>query len=160
MATTPAATWHPELRMQRSGAYRRPPSLDEGKRVTAPTLLGEGVASFLLMFFGTGSIVALTGAAAPDPPDLLPIALCRGFAVAAEVVHAHQHEAARTLEDVLLRRTMVGLGPTAGLGPDRAAAEVAREHLGWDAARAEAEVAAFREHAKTMRPREALVRGG
>ena len=39
---------------------------------------------------------------------------------------------ARTLIDVIARRTMVGLGPDAGIGADAAAAKVARDTLGWD----------------------------
>ncbi len=74
-------------------------------------------------------------------------------ALAAEVVWAFEHERARTLADVLLRRTMVGLGPTVGLGPDAAAAAVARDHLGWSAARAVEEVEAYRAAIATMRPR-------
>ncbi len=74
-------------------------------------------------------------------------------ALAAEVVWACEHERARTLADVLLRRTMVGLGPTVGVGPDAAAAAVARDHLGWSAARAAEEVEAYRAAIATMRPR-------
>ncbi|MBA3839646.1 MAG: glycerol-3-phosphate dehydrogenase [Thermoleophilaceae bacterium] len=73
--------------------------------------------------------------------------------LAAEVVHAVRHEGAQTLADVLLRRTMVGLGPTAGIGPDRAAARVAQSHLGWDETRAAREVEDFRRYMRRYRPR-------
>jgi glycerol-3-phosphate dehydrogenase len=48
---------------------------------------------------------------------------------------------------------MVGLGPDVGIGADAAAARVARETHGWDAARAETEVAAYREWVRRYRPR-------
>jgi glycerol-3-phosphate dehydrogenase len=74
-------------------------------------------------------------------------------AIAAEVPWAVAQEEARTLSDVIARRTMVGLGPDVGIGADAAAARVARETLGWDAARAETEVAAYREWVRRYRPR-------
>ncbi|MFN8590901.1 MAG: glycerol-3-phosphate dehydrogenase/oxidase [Thermomicrobiales bacterium] len=74
-------------------------------------------------------------------------------AIAAEIPWAMQQEAARTLADVLARRTMIGWGPSAGVGADRAAASVAREVLGWDAERAEAEVQAYRRWIARYRPR-------
>jgi glycerol-3-phosphate dehydrogenase len=71
----------------------------------------------------------------------------------AEAVHAARREQARTVGDVLLRRTRLAL--TAGRtlcapesdAPERVAAAMAPE-LGWDAARAAAEAAAFRAEAK------------
>jgi glycerol-3-phosphate dehydrogenase len=77
----------------------------------------------------------------PGRPDLL-----------AEALHAVRREQARTVGDVLLRRTRLGL--TAGRdlcapgadGPERVAA-VMGEELGWDAARRVAEAAAFRAEA-------------
>ncbi len=39
-------------------------------------------------------------------------------AIAAEVPWAYHEEGARTLIDVIARRTMVGLGPDAGIGAD------------------------------------------
>jgi hypothetical protein len=48
---------------------------------------------------------------------------------------------------------MVALGPSAGLGPDRAAARIAAERCGWDEARVDAEVAAFRARMRSLRPR-------
>jgi glycerol-3-phosphate dehydrogenase len=75
------------------------------------------------------------------PPDLL-----------AEVVYATRHEQARTVGDALLRRTRLGLtaardvagtGPQAAAAARRVAAAMGQE-LGWDPAREEAEVAAWR----------------
>jgi glycerol-3-phosphate dehydrogenase len=74
-------------------------------------------------------------------------------AIAAEVPWAYQEEGARTLADVIARRTMVGLGPDAGIGADVAAAEIARGALGWDTAKVDAEVDAYRHWVRRYRPR-------
>ena len=74
-------------------------------------------------------------------------------AVGAEVVHALESELATTLADVLLRRTMVALGRSAGLGPDRTATRIAGERFGWDQPRIDAELAAFRSRMRVFRPR-------
>ncbi len=73
--------------------------------------------------------------------------------IAAEAPWAFERESARTLADVVARRTMSGLGPTAGIGPDKAIARVAQAELGWDQARADQEVAAYREWVKRYQPR-------
>ena len=70
----------------------------------------------------------------------------------AEVVHAIAKEGAETLTDILMRRTMIGLGPSAGLGPDQAAAELAERYCGWDEARVGREVAAYRAYMERYRP--------
>ncbi|WP_207955750.1 glycerol-3-phosphate dehydrogenase C-terminal domain-containing protein [Rubrobacter marinus] len=74
--------------------------------------------------------------------------------IGAEVLYALRRELAVTLGDVLLRRTMVGMGPKVGLDVDRAAARVAVEHLGRTGERAEREVAAFREYVRLYKPRD------
>jgi glycerol-3-phosphate dehydrogenase len=73
--------------------------------------------------------------------------------IAAEVPWAFERERARTLADVVARRTMVGLGPAAGVGPDEAIAKVAQAELGWDQRRADQDVAAYREWVKRYQPR-------
>jgi glycerol-3-phosphate dehydrogenase len=77
----------------------------------------------------------------PGRPDLL-----------AEALHAARREQARTVGDVLLRRTRLGLtAARALLAPEADAVErvagVLGDELGWDAARREREGAAFREEA-------------
>jgi glycerol-3-phosphate dehydrogenase len=77
----------------------------------------------------------------PGRPDLM-----------AEAVHAARREQARTVGDVLLRRTRLGLtaGRTlcapGGDAPERVAAAMGSE-LGWDAARRATEAAGFRTEA-------------
>ena len=65
-------------------------------------------------------------------------------AIAAEIVWAFENELAETLADVLLRRTMVGLGPRLGLGAVAGAARVAQRYLGWSDERARSEVEFYR----------------
>jgi glycerol-3-phosphate dehydrogenase len=77
----------------------------------------------------------------PGHPDLL-----------AEAVHAARREQARTVGDVLLRRTRLGLTGARALcapgeqAPERVAAAMGEE-LGWDPTRRAAEAAAFRAEA-------------
>jgi glycerol-3-phosphate dehydrogenase len=73
--------------------------------------------------------------------------------VLAEAVHAVRHEHARTLGDVLLRRTRLGLTAARALLADDAAAvrevaTVVAPERGWDAAQEAAAVADFREEAR------------
>ena len=111
--------------------------------------LERPVAERLLRIYGVRSEEVLS--LAEDSPELLqPFDRATG-AIGAEVIHAVEAELASDLADVLMRRTMVGLGPTAGIGPDEAAAKL----LGWS----EDEVSRFRERLRDMRPRE-LERSG
>jgi glycerol-3-phosphate dehydrogenase len=73
-------------------------------------------------------------------------------AIAAEVVFSFQQELAETLGDSLLRRTMVGLNSSVGIGADERAAAIARQYLGWNEARAQDEVAAYRSYVKRFQP--------
>jgi glycerol-3-phosphate dehydrogenase len=61
---------------------------------------------------------------------------------------------AQTLSDVLLRRTMAGLGPRVGLDVDEAAAQVAVKNLGWSEERAHREVEDYRKYIQRYRPKE------
>jgi len=56
--------------------------------------------------------------------------------IGAEVVYALELERAGTLADVMLRRTMIGLGPDRGRGAAPKAAEIAERHCNWDSGRA------------------------
>jgi glycerol-3-phosphate dehydrogenase len=71
----------------------------------------------------------------------------------AEVLYAFRREMAQTLSDVLLRRTMVGLGPRVALDVDEAAAQVAVRHLGWSQERAEREVREYRNFVRRYKPK-------
>ena len=72
----------------------------------------------------------------------------------AEVLYAFRREMAQTLSDVLLRRTMLGLGPRVALDVDEAAAQVAVRHLGWSQERAEREVREYRDFVRRYKPKD------
>jgi glycerol-3-phosphate dehydrogenase len=117
-------------------------------------------------------LLKLYGACAPDvlrlagddaslQAPLSPNRTVETGIIGAEVLYAFKREMAQTLSDVLLRRTMVGMGPRIGLDVDEAAARVAVRHLGWDEERAEREVRSFRSFIERFRPkalREEIVR--
>lgn len=115
----------------------------------------ERVARRLLRLYGSRAedVLALTG----QEPALGEIIDPVTGLIAAEVVHALRSELATTLQDILLRRTMVALGPAAGLGADRIVAEVAMRYGGWDEARAELEVERYRDRMKIFHPQEEAV---
>lgn len=122
-------------------------------RFLAEANLSDVSAAHLLRVYGTRAVEVLAVADELGDPRLRrPFDPATG-AIGAEVVFACRREAAETLADVLLRRTMVGLGPDAGVGADEAAAAVARRHLGWDEARVGREVADYRAFVARYRPR-------
>lgn len=104
--------------------------------------LPQPVAERLVALYGgrAKEILALT----EGSPDLREPFDPDSRAIGAEVVFAVQAEFAHHLEDILMRRTMVGLGPKMGIGADVAAAAVAQRHLGWSSERAKHEVATYR----------------
>ena len=107
-------------------------------------------AEHLLRVYGTRAAALLATA---TTPELRTVWDPLTGAIAAEVPWAFQMEGALTLTDLLARRTMCGLNAQAGVGADQAAARIAQDTLGWDAARAAAEVAAYREWLSRYRPR-------
>jgi glycerol-3-phosphate dehydrogenase len=104
-------------------------------------------------------LLRVYGARAPEvlatatTPDLREVFDPLTGAIATEVLWAFREEGARTLADVIARRTMTGLGPDAGIGADVAAAKIARDTLGWDAGKADMEVDAYRRWVSRYRPR-------
>ena len=81
---------------------------------------------------------------ASQDPTLAETFNDEGNAIGAEIVFSFTQEMAATLADCLLRRTMLGLNSSLGIGADLAAAEIARKHLGWSEQRARNEVASYR----------------
>jgi len=67
---------------------------------------------------------------------------------------AFQREMAQTLADVLLRRTLVGLGPRVGLDADENTAKFGQKYLDWDDKRASDEISAYRTYIERFHPRE------
>lgn len=76
-------------------------------------------------------------------------------AIAAEVVYGFQREGARTLEDSLMRRTVLGLNPGMAIGTDERAAAIAGRFLEWDTAKQAEEVRAYRDHIAPFLPQRA-----
>ena len=117
--------------------------------------LADQLAERLLKLYGVRAPDVLEMAG--DGPSLrMPLsasATVETGIIGAEVLYAFHHEIAQTLSDVLLRRTMVGMGPRVGLDVDEAAAQVAVEHLGWTEERARGEVEAFREYVERYKPK-------
>jgi glycerol-3-phosphate dehydrogenase len=74
-------------------------------------------------------------------------------AIAAEVIYGFEREGAVTLEDLLMRRTMLGLEPEMAIGLDEKAATIAGRYLGWDTTKQQEQVAAYREHVATFKVR-------
>jgi len=85
-----------------------------------------------------------------DPSLAEPLCL-HGAVGAAEVLHAVRREWAMTLGDVLLRRTMLGVRSCQALDCIDRVADVAGGALGWDAARRDREIAAYRSEIAPMR---------
>ncbi|MGH2532188.1 MAG: glycerol-3-phosphate dehydrogenase [Thermomicrobiales bacterium] len=100
-----------------------------------------------------GARAAEVAALAREHSDLAASFDPESGAIGAEVIFAFRSELAHTLEDALMRRTMAGLGPRMAVGADEAAAALAQRHLGWDAAQAAREVAAYRAHLARFKPK-------
>jgi glycerol-3-phosphate dehydrogenase len=117
--------------------------------------LTDELAERLLRLYGVRAPDVLE-MAGDDPSLKMPLgpsATVETGIIGAEVLYAFRRELAQTLSDVLLRRTMVGMGPQVGLDVDEAAAQVGVKHLGWTEERARNEVEAYREFVERYRPR-------
>ena len=101
----------------------------------------------LLRVYGTRALEVLQ--LTKDDPELESIVDEETGAVAAEVVFAFREELALTLADCLLRRTMIGLNSTAGIGADEIVAQVAQRYSGWSSERARGEVDSYRNNRRS-----------
>jgi glycerol-3-phosphate dehydrogenase len=117
----------------------------------ASSRLPQTVAARLLRVYGTRApeVLELSGEGA----DLLEVFSPLSQAVGAEVLMSFRRELAQTLCDCLLRRTMIGMNAAVGLDAIEGAARIAQKYLGWSAARAEREVAAYRTYIERFHPR-------
>jgi glycerol-3-phosphate dehydrogenase len=117
--------------------------------------LTDELAERLLKLYGVRALEVLE-MAGDDPSLKMPLgpsATVESGIIGAEVLYAFRRELVQTLADVLLRRTMVGLGPSVGLDVDEAAARVAVKHLGWSEDRAKSEVEAYRNYVERYKPK-------
>jgi len=121
------------------------------ERFKANHRLPEATAEHLLRVYGTRAVEVLK--LAEEGSDLKEPFSPETGAIGAEILMSFRREMAERLSDALLRRTMVGLGPTVGLGADDAAAKIAQKYLGWDEQRAAREVAAYRKYIERFHPR-------
>ena len=80
-----------------------------------------------------------------DPALFEPVDPATG-AIGAELLFTYVHEFARTLTDVLVRRTMIGLNDTCGIEVVERAADLMAPRLGWNQERRDSEVAAYRRY--------------
>jgi len=127
-----------------------------GIEFKAKSGLAEELAERLLKLYGVRAPDVL-GLAGDDDTLKTPLstpASAEAGMIGAEVLYAFRREMAEKLSDVLLRRTMVGMGPDVGLDVDEAAAQVAVRHLGWTEERAEREVRGYRDYLQRYRPKE------
>ena len=124
-------------------------------RFKATSGLTDELSERLLKLYGVRAPDVLE-MAGEDPSLRMPLgpsATVESGIIGAEVLYALRRELAQTLSDVLLRRTMVGLGPNVGLDVDEAAAQVAVKHEGWSEERAKNEVEAYREYVERYKPK-------
>lgn len=105
--------------------------------------IDERARRHLLRVYGTRAGQVLE--TAEGRPELLKTLDAATGAIRAEVIFSFKRELAQTLADCLLRRTMIGMGPEAGLNAVEEAASVARRYLDWSEERALREIAAYRE---------------
>jgi glycerol-3-phosphate dehydrogenase len=116
-----------------------------------PEWLSEASATWLLGVYGSraGEIVAM---AESDVSLREPLAEGRP-GIAAVIPFSFNREYAKTLSDVLLRRTMLALEEDAGLDVAEAAADVAARTQGWDATRKAAELQGFYDEIELQLPK-------
>jgi len=104
--------------------------LEEARqRLAAAGTLGKDTTAHLLSVYGSRALEIAEMAVAD--PALGEIVCPRTGAIAAEVVFSLEQEYARTLDDLLQRRMMIGLGPKLGLDALDAVAAVAGRYLDW-----------------------------
>ena len=113
--------------------------------------LPQPIADHLLRVYGVRAdeVVKLCKS---EPELAVPFSEEAG-AIGAELVIGVQQEFAKTLTDLLLRRTMAGLGPSLAIGDDLRASAICRTHLGWNQTRADEEIRNYRTFIQRYRPK-------
>lgn len=111
--------------------------------------LGAAQAVRLWRIYGAGARTIYK--LARETPELSMVVSPASSMLVAEIVHALDAEWARTLTDILQRRSMTGLGPDFGLQSAGPVADWLVRLGRWDRARAQAEVEAYRRYARRFR---------
>lgn len=134
------------------GAVRNYASFAERFVLERPDWLAEERADWLLSVYGSraSEVVAM----AEQKSSLREPLAENSRGIAAMIPFSFEQEYAKTLADVLLRRTMLGLEPDAGMGVVEAAARVAAETQGWDETRLEVELQGFHDEIALQLPRQ------
>ena len=121
------------------------------ERFKTESSVGEQTSEHLLRVYGSRA-VEIEKLTAEDQ-SLREIFDHETGAITAEVIYAFKEEFAQTLGDCLLRRTMVGLNSSLGVGADEAAAKIAQSHLGWSEERVRSEVSSYRQSIERFQTR-------
>ncbi len=106
--------------------------------------LGAAIVDHLISLYGSraADVVAL----GRHEPALLDLVDPATSTIGAELVFTYRTEFARTLSDVLIRRTIVSHNTSLGLDVVDRAAGILAAHLGWDDARRDREVTDYRRY--------------
>jgi len=114
-----------------------------------PPNVTAGTVSYLASVYGSRAsrVLELIG----EDPGLAAPLCSHHHGIVAEVIHAVHREWARTIGDVLLRRTMLGITACQGLDCVEAIAGRVGALLGWDDTRQREEVARYRHEIEPMR---------
>ena len=119
--------------------------------------LPSQTADRLLQVYGVAAWEILD--VAKESPELLQPFDPFSGAIGAELIYALERESARTVGDVLLRRTMVGLGPDAGLWAAEQAVKIAMRFMGWSPEHAAHELRDYRTYVTKFSPSGAQIPG-
>jgi glycerol-3-phosphate dehydrogenase len=103
-----------------------------------PVWMSEQSAAYLVRVYGARAVKVLQ--LAVDDESLRAVVSPSTGAIGATVTFAFSDEHARTLSDAIMRRSMVGYGPDAGLEVIDAAADLAARVKGWDTERKQVEI--------------------
>ena len=112
-----------------------------------PALSADGAERLLNVYGGRARDVAAI--ASEELPDALDD---RGCVLEAEVAFAIRREFARTLTDIVHRRTMIGLSADQGRPLYQRVAAIAAAEAGWDDARRAEELTALERYSDSFRP--------
>jgi glycerol-3-phosphate dehydrogenase len=94
-------------------------------------------------------------AAIATTPELQELIDPETGAITAEVHFAIKEEMAQTLQDILMRRTMIGLNRHVGRNSADTVAHIAAPLLNWDATRTEREIVDYQRYTERFHPRNA-----
>jgi len=130
-----------------------------GGKITAYRLIAEEITDLVAKRLGSAERSATAesplpgaiGTATPDDPSLAAVVCEHSTTTRAEIVRAIRDEWAVTIGDVLLRRTLIGLGACQGLDRLDDIAALIAAVAGWDEPRRAAEIDAYRREIAPMR---------